>query len=117
MKVAALILCVLGLMIVAARCDRPARGQAPWSSFRAVAQAPITCTLSRAPKDADGHVIGRYVNLGTIPAQADDRVLDAVLEAGWQYVIGCNFTVVDGVTYDGVAYLPLVLPGSARRPR
>lgn len=117
-RLALIILAFLAVAIVAARCDRSARAQAPdWSSFRAVAQAPITCTLSRAPKDDAGHVIGGYVNLGTIPAQASDRVLDAPLGPGWQYLMDCHFTVVDGVTYEGWVYLPVVVQRGRSRWR
>lgn len=103
------VLIILGIFLLLAVV---ARAAPEWSSYRAVAQAAITCTLSRAPKDDAGHVIGPFVNLATIPAQGADRVMDEPLDPGYQYLMDCHFTVTDGIIYETTAYLPITL-----RPR
>ena len=56
------------LLAMLAYASRVGAQSPSWASYRAVAQAPIACTMSRAQKDDAGHVVGRYENIGTIPA-------------------------------------------------
>jgi hypothetical protein len=94
-----------------------AQAQTEWSSLRLIADAPIIGAVIRAERAADGTVSQDRHQVAYIGAQDGDRVADVVLDPGYQYVVGCGFTLRDDVTYWSDVYLPVVVPGSSRRRR